>query len=185
MKEARLLWRLQNGESAALGEIMELYTPYVAAIVRNIIDPPLQEEDVEEVVADVFLSLWKNAADIEDGKLRPWLAAVTRNRAKDKLRALHLNLPLEDDALELIAEDPEFEAVRQEAIQATKEAVDSLGEPDRSIFLRYYYLYQKTDEIAAAMGIKPSIVRNRLSRGREKLKTRLVERGLCYEAEYC
>ena len=87
--------------------------------------------------------------------------------------------------LELIAEGPETEAVRQEAIQATKEAVDSLGEPDRSIFLRYYYLYQKTDEIAAAMGIKPSIVRNRLSRGREKLKTRLVERGLCYEAEYC
>ena len=185
LKEARLLRRLQNGESAALGEIMELYTPYVAAIVRNIIDPPLQEEDVEEVVADVFLSLWKNAADIEDGKLRPWLAAVTRNRAKDKLRALHLNLPLEDDALELVAEGPETEAVRQEAIQATKEAVDSLGEPDRSIFLRYYYLYQKTDEIAAAMGLKPSIVRNRLSRGREKLKTRLVERGLCYEAEYC
>ena len=180
MKDARLLRRLQNGESAALGEIMEFYTPYVAAIVRNIIDPPLQEEDVEEVVADVFLSLWKNAADIEDGKLRPWLAAVTRNRAKDKLRALHLNLPLEDDALELVAEGPETEAV-----QATKEAVDSLGEPDRSIFLRYYYLYQKTDAIAAAMGIKPSIVRNRLSRGREKLKTRLVERGLCYEAEYC
>ena len=69
LKEARLLRRLQNGESAALGEIMELYTPYVAAIVRNIIDPPLQEEDVEEVVADVFLSLWKNAADIEDGLL--------------------------------------------------------------------------------------------------------------------
>ena len=40
MKEARLLRRLQNGESAALGEIMEFYTPYVAAIVRNIIDPP-------------------------------------------------------------------------------------------------------------------------------------------------
>ena len=68
MKEAILLRRLQNGESAALGEIMEFYTPYVAAIVRNIIDPPLPEEDVEEVVADVFLSLWRNAADVEDGK---------------------------------------------------------------------------------------------------------------------
>ena len=44
MKEAILLRRLQNGESAALGEIMEFYTPYVAAIVRNIIDPPLPEE---------------------------------------------------------------------------------------------------------------------------------------------
>lgn len=182
MKEAILLRRLQNGESAALGEIMEFYTPYVAAIVRNIIDPPLPEEDVEEVVADVFLSLWRNAADVEEGKLRPWLAAVTRNRSKDKLRALHLTLPLEDDALELIVEGPETEAVRQEAIRVTKEAVDALGEPDRSIFRRYYYLYQKTDEIAEDLGLKPSVVRNRLSRGREKLKTVLVERGLCYEA---
>ena len=185
MNEAKLLRRVQNGESAALGDIMEFYTPYVAAIVRNIIDPPLQEEDVEEVVADVFLSLWRNAADVEDGKLRPWLAAVTRNRAKDKLRALHLTLPLEEDALELVAEGPETEAVRQEAIRATKEAVDALGEPDRTIFRRYYYLYQKTDEIAAAMGLKPSVVRNRLSRGREKLKAHLLARGLCYEAEYC
>lgn len=185
MKEAKLLQRVQNGEAAALGEIMEFYTPYVSAIVRNIIDPPLQEEDVEEVVADVFLSLWRNASDVEDGKLRPWLAAVTRNRSKDKLRSLHLNLPLEDDALELVVDGPEEETVRQEAILATKEAVDALEEPDRSIFRRYYFLYQKTDEIAADMGLKPSVVRNRLSRGRGKLKTLLAERGLCYEAEYC
>ena len=72
--------------------------------------------------------------------------------------------------------------MRQEAIRVTKEAVDALGEPDRSIFRRYYYLYQKTDEIAEALGLKPSVVRNRLSRGREKLKIALVERGLCYEA---
>jgi len=183
--EAKLLRRLRAGESAALGEIMEAYTPYVAAIVRNIIDPPLQEEDVEEVVADVFVSLWRNADGVGEGKLCPWLAAVTRNRAKDKLRALHLALPLEEDALELAVEGPETEAVRREAILATKEAVDALGEPDRSIFRRYYYLYQKTDEIAADMGLKPSVVRNRLSRGREKIKKALMKRGLCYEDEYC
>lgn len=182
--EAKLLRRLKDGESAALGRIMEAYTPYVAAIVRNIIDPPLHEEDVEEVVADVFLALWRNADDVGDGKLCPWLAAVTRNRAKDKLRALHLTLPLEDDAVELAVEGPETEAVRQEAILVTKEAVDALGEPDRSIFRRYYYLYQKTDEIAADMGLKPSVVRNRLSRGREKIKKELLKRGLCNEAEY-
>lgn len=185
MKEAMLLRRIQDEDSSALVEIMEVYTPYVAAIVRNIIDPPLKEEDVEEVVADVFLSLWRNAADVNDGKLRPWLAAVTRNRSKDKLRALHLTLPLEDDTLDLVVDGPETEVVRLEAITATKEAVDALGEPDRSIFQRYYYLYQTTDDIATDMGLKPSVVRSRLSRGRRKLKETLVERGLCYEAEYC
>ena len=185
MREDRLLCRLQKGDSAALEELMDRYTPYVAAIVKNIIDPPLGDEDVEEVVSDVFLSLWRNADQVETGKLRPWLAAVTRNRAKDKLRALHLTLPLEEDALELTAQGPEAEAVRQEAIRVTREAVDALGEPDRSIFRRYYYLYQKTEDIARDLGLRPSVVRNRLSRGRGKLKAMLTERGLCCEAEYC
>ena len=73
MKEARLLRRLQNGESAALGEIMEFYTPYVAAIVRNIIDPPLQPEDCEEVVSDVFYQFWNNADAVRPGKLKAYL----------------------------------------------------------------------------------------------------------------
>lgn len=185
MNEFEALEGLRHRDSKALEEIMDAYTPYVAAIVKNIIDPPLAAEDVEEVVSDVFLSLWKNASDVESGKLRSWLAAVTRNRAKDRLRSLHLTVPLEDDVVELIAEGPETEAVRQEAIMVTRELVDRLGEPDRSIFRRYYYLYQKTDEIAGSMGLSASVVRNRLSRGREKLKKLLKERGLGYESEYC
>lgn len=185
MNEARILRRLREGDSEALSRVMDAYTPYVAAIVKNIIEPPLQPEDIEEVVSDVFLALWKNAGAVEEGKLRPWLAAVTRNRAKDRLRALHLSLPLEEDALELTAEGPEAEALRQEAIEATRQAVEALPEPDRSIFRRYYYLYQKTDEIAQDMGLSPSIVRNRLSRGRGKLRNILAERGLGCESEYC
>lgn len=185
MNERKILRRLRGGDSEALAEVIEAYSPYVYAIVKNIIQPPLQPEDIEEVVSDVFLRLWERAGDPEEGKLKAWLAAVTRNRAKDKLRALRLTVPLEEDALELVADGPETESARREAARLTRQAVYAMPEPDRSIFQRHYFLYQKTDEIAAELNMNPATVRTRLARGRDRLRDYLTERGVCCEAEYC
>ena len=182
LDEKQILRRLRRGDTEALGQVIDTYSGYVYAIVKNIIQPPLQPEDIEEVVSDVFLRLWEKADSVEEGHLRSWLGAVTRNRAKLKLRSLHLSLPLEEDSLELRCEGPEEDAVRREARRLAREAVDAMAEPDRSIFLRYYYFYQKTEEIAEALGLRPGTVRVRLSRGRERLKTVLTERGIGYEA---
>ena len=181
MKERRLLQRLQAGDAQALADLIDSYTAYVYAIAKNVIDPPLGPEDTEEVAADVFLLLWNHAGDVEEGKLKPWLAAVTRNRAKDRLRGLHLPIPLEDEAVDVSFPGPEEGIVHQELRQLARQAVEELPEPDRGIFLRYYYLYQKTDEIAAALGMNPATVRTRLARGRDKLRGYLRERGYSCE----
>ena len=182
LDEKELLRRIRKGDTDALQQIIDGYSGYVYAIVKNIIQPPLQPEDIEEVVSDVFLRLWEKAETVDADRLRSWLAAVTRNRAKDKLRALHLSLPLEEDVLDCAVEGPEEDALRRETGQIAREAVESLPEPDRSIFLRFYYLYQKTGDIAAALHMKPAAVRARLSRGRERLKAMLEERGIGNEA---
>ncbi len=182
MNERQMLQRICAGDSAALGAVIDRYTPYVAAIARNIVDPPLQQEDVEEIAADVFVRLWRNAYDVQQGKLKAWLAAVTRNCARDRLRGLHLPEPLEEDMLELRLPGPEDGVVRAELQQLTRAAVDAMPEPDRELFMRYYYLYQKTDEIAAVLGMNPATVRTRLARGRERLRSFLYERGYSSEA---
>ncbi len=182
LNEKELLRRLRSGETEALERVMDLYSAYVYAIVKNIIDPPLQPEDCEEVVSDVFLQLWHSAGDVQTGKLKSWLAAVTRNRAKDKLRSLHLALPMEDETLTIAVDGPEEKLELQELRELTSRAVDQLPEPERSIFRRHYFFYQKTEEIAAAMGLKPATVRTKLARGREKLKESLLRGG--YRCEY-
>lgn len=185
MTEAVLLSRLQKGDSRALNTIMAQYGPYVQTIAANITIPPLQPEDVEEVASDVFLALWNNADAVEAGKLKAWLAAVTRNTAKNKLRSNHLALPLEDDYFVLDVPDVEDELLEQELQTLTREAVASLPEPEHSIFVRHYFLYQKTAEIAVAMDLNPSTVRTKLLRGREKLKEFLLERGYGCEDGSC
>ena len=182
MTDDALLARLRNGDSRALDAIMVRYGAYVQTIAANITIPPLQPEDVEEVASDVFLSLWRRADDIGDGKLKAWLAAVTRNAAKNKLRKNHLELPLEDDYFVLDVPDTERLMLEQELQLLTRQAVAALPEPDRMIFIRYYFFYQKTAEIAEAMELNASTVRSKLLRGREALRRYLNERGYGVEA---
>lgn len=178
MNERRLLRELRDGDAGALGEIIAAYTPYLCAVASNIMAPALSKEDVEEVVSDAFVRLWTHRREPLPGKLRPWLAAVTRNRAKDALRRARIAEPLDDDLLEIAAPDDMEEAVLMaELSEIAREAVDSLGEPDGEIFRRHYFLYQKTEEIAAVLNISGATVRTKLRRGRERLKEYFTERG--------
>ena len=175
--ERRLLNRLRRGDSAALETAMDAYMPYVYTIAANILSGALPQEDVEEVASDAFIALWENAGSVLPGKLKAWLAAVTRNAAISRLRARRPYEPLEEDFWDLEAAGPEDKLVKQELAEMTNQAVNALPEPDRSIFIRHYYLYQKTDEIAGELAIPASTVRVKLLRGREKLRDYLRERG--------
>jgi len=181
VNEKRVLKALRRGDSAALAQIIDQYTPYVFAIANNILSHALPQEDIEEVVSDTFCSLWYSREQVEIGKLKPYLAAIARNSAKGRLRRQRLSEPLEDDLLDLSIPGPEDGVLTLELNAICREAVDSLGEPDTEIFKRRYFLYQKTEEIAAATGMNHATVRSRLSRGRERLKERLEERGYSYE----
>jgi RNA polymerase sigma-70 factor (ECF subfamily) len=118
--------------------------------------------------------------------LKAYLAATVRNKARSALRKYHAEDPLEDDVLRIsIPNQPEQRILMSELREITHAAVDSLGEPDREIFQRYYFLYQKTEEISEALGLKDATVRVRLARGRRRLKDYLKERGFnCEDAHY-
>ena len=129
------------------------------------------------MASDAFTVLWEEGKSIQPGKLKAWLAVVTRNAALSRLRSLHLPEPLDDETMDLSAPGPEEEAVEKEMAELTRRAVYALPEPDRDIFIRHYYLYQKTGDIAAELNIPASTVRVKLLRGRDKLRAVLVERG--------
>ena len=178
MNECALLRELKEGDTGALSEIIGLYTPYLYTIASNIMAPQLPGADIEEAVSDAFVELWYHRAELLPGKLKPWLAAVTRNKAKDALRARKLAEPLDDDLLEVACDtDTEQEFLQKELGKLAREAVDSMGEPEREIFRRHYFLYQKTGEIAEALGMNAATVRTKLARGREALRTYFTERG--------
>ena len=171
MNETKLLRQLKRGSTAALSEIIELYTPYVYAIASNVMRPMLPAEDVEEAVSDCFAALWYNRDAVEPGRLKGYLAVV-----------VHIESALDDDIIDIAADSPEDGVLALELRELAREAVDTLGEPDCEIFKRHYFLYQKTEDIAAALGMNGATVRTKLARGRQRLKYYLEERGYGNEA---
>lgn len=174
-KDEAILQKMRSGDPAGLEELMDAYLPYVSAVVWNILRNAMAREDAEEVASDVFLAAWQKAEDIQPQLMRPWLGAVARNMARTRLRKAGADLPLEEDILELPDTDgPEPRMERAEERTLVRQAVDSLPQPDREIFLRHYYYAQSVREVGAAMGLNESTVKTRLRRGREKLKTMLT-----------
>lgn len=100
MRDERILKKLNDGDAAGLEGLMDAYGRYVSAVVFQILRFSMQAEDMEEVASDVFLTAWTHRADIRPGKIKAWLGAVARHKAKNKLRERGSALPLEEDALE-------------------------------------------------------------------------------------
>ena len=186
MNDKILLRRLKQGDQAALSELIRRYSAYAWAVASNILSHAMKDEDIEEVVEDSFVSLWESREQIETDLIKAYLAAIVRNKAKSALRRNRLEEPLEDDLLQIsIPNEPEQKILLSELREIAHEAVDSLGEPDREIFQRYYFLYQKTEDISAALGLKDATVRTKLARGRKRLRDYLTERGFhCEDTHY-
>ena len=50
--------------------------------------------------------------------------------------------------------------------------------PDREIFLRRYYLYEKVNDIATRLNLSAKVVEHKLARGRQRLREKLMKRGV-------
>lgn len=177
MREEKALRKMRNNEPDGLEYLMDRYIPYVSAVVWGILRGAMTAQDAEEVVSDVFLAAWDQAEDLQPGKVKPWLGAVARNKAKNKLRKIGRELPLEEDILEL-PDDCAERLQREEEQELVRMAVDSLSPQDREIFLRHYYYAQQVSEISRNMGLNESTVKTRLRRGRMKLKEFLTGRDI-------
>jgi RNA polymerase sigma-70 factor (ECF subfamily) len=182
MREAAMLRKIRAGDPAGLSALMDRYVPYVSVIVWNILRGAMSPEDGEEVVSDVFLAAWDQAASIQVGHLKGWLGAVARNKAKSKLRQAGRTVPLEDDLDIPGQDDPSTDLERAEEQVLVRRALDSLPDQEREIFLRYYYYAQTVKEISVKMALNESTIKTKLRRGRIKLKEILTREGLVHEA---
>ena len=180
MTEQHALSLLRRKDPEGLGWLIERYTNYVGAVVWSILGGRMSVQDAEEVSSDVFVILWKNADKPRPGKVKAYLSAIARCQAINKLRELGQELPLEEDVLSLPDQGPEAELEQREREAALRDALDAMGEPDREIFLRHYYYNQTSAQIAGAMAMRPDAVRQRLKRGRDRLRREFEKGGVLF-----
>lgn len=179
MTDEKILTKMRKRDPDGVRGLMDRYIPYVSAVVWNILRSSMTPQDAEEVVSDVFLAAWERAASLRPDKVKAWLGAVARNKAKNKLRELGRELPLQEDVLTELGSPGLMEELETaEERKLVRQAIDALPPRDREIFLRHYYYIQTVEQIGKEMKIPAATVKTRLRRGRMKLKEYLIRRAL-------
>lgn len=148
MNEEKLLNHLKRRKRGSIERAIDLYTPYVSVIVYNIIGGIMTKEDVEEVVADTFVSLWKSVQTLDSTKgcIRSYLGSLARNCAKKKLRDVKICNELDENLVYVNGEPgAHIEKMGGEADAAGADK-KSLASPDSEIFLRPYWYNEKYQE---------------------------------------
>jgi RNA polymerase sigma-70 factor (ECF subfamily) len=176
-RDAALVHRLLHQDVNAFEQLYDRHSRIVYSLVLRILQ---QTQTAEEVVQDVFLQVWRNAAQYQEsrGPFVPWLLTMARNRALDTLRLKsERQRRREDQAEELpsISEAPQYEKELDQKRRAerVRSLMAQLGAPQQKAIEMAYFEGLSHTEIAAALkeplGTVKSWIRNGLLRLKEGL----------------
>jgi RNA polymerase sigma-70 factor (ECF subfamily) len=161
-------------------EFAELYDRHASDVLRVATDVLRDVRLAEEVVQDVFLSLWRDRRhDPERGPLGPFLRSVARNRALDLWRRGDARQRTADRyrdqaSLRLVADDAHAEAELNQRRAAAWAAVERLPQDQQRAIALAYWGGLTMQESAAHQGIPLGTVKSRV---------RLALRRLADDAE--
>lgn len=182
MRDNEALERIKQGEEAALEAVVRRYTAYVMTVIRQIAVPPLNDADVEEATADVFVALWKTAGQVRTASsLKAYLAQIARNIARRKRKRCGGWLSYEDEVLTLTDRSAESVAALREQTAILGEALREMEPTRRECVIRRYYYGETLLSIAKATAMPLSTVKSHVYRGRLQLLKSLQEGGYTYE----
>lgn len=180
MNENNLIKSYVNNNKLNIEKVMKNYTPYIYTIIKNK-SSELTEEDIEEIISDVFLALWKNQEKLDINKeLSSYLAGITKNLYNKKIRNRKKNMNLDDYQNILFEESTEVKVEKTERENMISMIVNNMEKEDKNIFLLYYYNSKTMKEIAKILNIKETKVKSRLFRIRKKIKKIMEKRWYSY-----
>jgi RNA polymerase sigma-70 factor (ECF subfamily) len=171
-----LVAQLARGQHEALGP---LYARY-AGLVYHISAQSLGRATAEEVVQEVFLTVWRNAAsfDPELGTFRPWLLRLTHWRILNELRRQGRQ-PREqtDGPLQLVPDEapgPEEHASQTDDGRILQAALDALPPKQRQAVAMAFLQDMTHEQVATALDVPLGTAKTRIRSGLAMLRANLA-----------
>lgn len=174
--EANLLVRLGSRDPADLAALYDRYGRVLFSLANRI----LQDlRECEEVVQDVFVSLWRNPTVYRPNVSSPltFLTAITRNKCIDRMRKAGRRLPAgreTDDFVEIAAEDRASDPYRMAELEdlavQVRVCLGHLPDPQRITIESAYFENLGVEEIAVRAELPSATVKSRLRLALDKLR---------------
>lgn len=174
--EAILIAELKRGSKEAFDRIYRLYA---GRLLGYCLQYAKCREDAEEMVQDVFVSLWKHRESIrQEETLRSLLFTMSRHRVINAWRAT-LNSPVYEDYVNYRNEYVENEGCRrmeyEEYVRVVKAAIGRLPSTQQQVIRLSRFDLLSNKEIAVRLSLSEQTVRNQLSMGLKALRVWLEE----------
>lgn len=135
----------------------------------------------DECMNDCFLAIWENINryNPDISSFKNWVGGIAKYKSIDYTRKYLKDLENKNiEDVDIIDKDnPLNEILRNEINEEIKKMLSSLSKEDRKIFEKLYFEDKNMDEISSDTGLSKSVLYNRLSRGRNKMRNKINIEG--------
>lgn len=173
--------KVARGDERAFGELFRRYAPNALGIATRVLGDRVL---AEEVVQEVFVSLWKRAGQYDGGRgtVRSWLLAQAHHRAVDVVRREEAERRRTTSTFAQAAPVPDAEDVIEDAWLADRRrrvlaALPALPPEQRAVLEKTYYDGLTQAQAAEALGVPLGTVKSRTVAAMKRLRDTLGHRG--------
>jgi RNA polymerase sigma-70 factor (ECF subfamily) len=173
-----LLHAVARGDEGALASLYDRYRLILFGLILRILH---SRPEAEDVLQDVFIQVWKRAADFDESRGRPftWLVTLARSRSIDRLRALDSRQRTANEAVLDAPDsvsDASEDAVKSEQREVVRNALNELPAEQRQALVLAYFEGLTQSEIALRLGAPLGTIKTRMRSGMTKLRELLGEK---------
>lgn len=181
-EEAALVNRARGGDSEAFGSLVERYMRRAYHVALGLVG---SHEDALDLSQDAFVRAFRARRTLESGRLfYPWYYQILRRLCFNFLRDRGLRRGKLENASPWIVENATYKAAGQRPDKAIEtaalrqrltEAIETLPEHEREVFVLREFEDLRYREIAELAGVPIGTVMSRLYSARRRLMNRLEE----------
>jgi RNA polymerase sigma-70 factor, ECF subfamily len=167
--DALLIARIAQGDRLAM---QVLFARHRMRVFRFILRFVRDEANAEDVLADVFFDVWRQAGSFQGrSAVSTWLLSIARFKALSQVRKRTETSLDEEYAASIVdeADDPEVEAAKRDKSAALRKCLQNLSSEHREMIELVYYHEKSVEDVAQIVGIPAATVKTRLFYARQKL----------------
>lgn len=173
-----LIERIARGDRLAM---QVLFSRHRVRVFRFLLRYIRDEASAEDLLADVFLDVWRQAGRFEGrSSVSTWMLSMARFKALSRVRQ-RSDAPLDEDYAAGIADeadDPEIDLAKRDKGAALRNCLAKLSVDHREIIDLVYYHEKSVEDVAQIVGIPAATVKTRLFYARQKLSEILKAAGV-------
>ena len=167
-----LLKAIARQDESALAELYDRYRVILFGLLVRILN---SREEAEDVLQEVFLQVWRRAADFDESRGRPftWLVTLARSRGIDRLRSLgareRVAIAGAREPSEEVS-DAVADAFKSEQRSLVNTALAQLPDEQKRPLMLAYFEGLTQSEIATKLGAPLGTVKTRMRAGLMKMR---------------